>query len=225
MDGQERPDSACWKIMDVHHRTSQDPNLFETSTGVPLLPGRKENFTQWEQRWQEAGNPPWRLEIRSFWHRCSHHTTDLIGHEAPACSGLAPYCQCPQAKKNRFSGFPDLFPFHNPGHAQMLFPTTHTEVHSRTRLIFTRMWRNFGVQTNCVWIDFKVLTLVGSEASQTHTASFYSWVPLLTPMSLQFSLICIILYSDLACKDPLIVLGFETNGTVFHPGGLSSTSG
>ena len=82
----------------------------------------------------------WRLEIHpGGWHRCSHHTTDLIGHEAPACSGLAPYCQCPQAKKNRFSGFPDLFPFHNPGHAQMLFPTTHTEVHSRTRLIFTRM--------------------------------------------------------------------------------------
>lgn len=83
-------------------------------------------------------------EMRSFWQRPSHHTTDLIGHEAPACSGPAPYCQCPPAKKNRFSGFPDLFPFHNPGHAQMLFPTTHTEVHSRTRLIFTRTRRNSG---------------------------------------------------------------------------------
>lgn len=130
-------------------------------------PGKERKLHPMRAEVTGSWNPPWRLEMRSFWHRCSHHTTDLIGHEAPACSGLAPYCQCPQAKKNRFSGFPDLFPFHNPGHAQMLFPTMHTEVHSRTRLIFTRTWRNFGVQTNCVWTDFKVLTLMGSEASQT----------------------------------------------------------
>lgn len=139
---------APWFCMLGDHgcapRSSQDQNLSETSTRVPLLPGRKENFTQWEQRWEAAGNPHWRLEMWSAWHRPSHHTTDLTEHEAPACPGPAPYCQCPPAKKNRFSGFPDLFPFHNPGHAQMLFPTMHTEVHSRTRLIFTRTWRNFG---------------------------------------------------------------------------------
>ena len=80
------------------------------------------------------------------------------------------------------------------------------------------MWRNLGIQTDCVLTELKVLTLAGSEALQTQLLPF-SAVPLFSLKWIHSSRwSAIISHLDLAWEHPFTTLGIETNGIVFRPG-------
>lgn len=142
----------------------------------------------------------------------------------PSQFSLTFYCQCLWAKKGQIFRVHWLVSILQSWACPHACFCSSAQVHSRARLIFTRMWRNLGVQTNCVQINLEVLNLAQEDALQTWVVSFPKLsVPLRTQPNSQLLLIYLHSTPRPSLRAPIHQPGVMCSNQ--GPGCLSTTSG